>query len=139
MNKTNELLKTLDKPADFKKKVKDILNHKALEHIEAKKKDVAQKMFKEESDETQYGSLFFAQEHEAEEWVDMIDEKGPQAVISELMNIVDPTAEDYGGRYNEEPWGRDDRIEYWDEDPSIVLSWNPRIPTIGLTKIYNGE
>lgn len=79
-----------------------------------------------ESDSVGYEQVFFAQEHEADDILDMIDNKGEAATLEYLKQWHYPgehMTRDNPGR------GSDDRVF---EKDGYILSYNPRIGYVGL-------
>ena len=81
----------------------------------------------------EYENIIFLQEHHAEEAITILDNDGREAAMDYLKQW------DYGdgGDYSDNPpWGTSDSI-YRSGD--YIMTFNARMPYIGLTKIHNEE
>lgn len=113
-----------------------MMHEQERENLESSKRASAPKAADESPTATpaKYCSIVFMQGEEADEAMSILDEQGELAAIEHLKQW------DFGGESEHmlsitdaPPWGLSDRL--FKDGNGYVLSWQPRLPYISLTRI----
>lgn len=91
-----------------------------------------EKILNKLTEATEYKGIFFSQGDEANEYLDMIDEKGPEYTLDYILDLL-PSDFGEGGTVRDGPAAGTDDNTF--KKGNYILNWNSRIGYVGVERI----